>query len=405
MSRSPPGPSDPLAPLGCQRALYPQLDDHCWLNSAYMGLLPAPVEQAGHAALAQRAFPVALTAADFFEPADRARTLCARLVNADPERTALVSTASYGLAVVARHLRPCRGQNVVMPGEQFPSNVYPWRAWRDDGVAMRMVPAPDGPRAGSPGVASRGERWNAALLAAIDRDTALVAVEQAHWTDGTLFDLAALGARSREVGAAFVIDATQTAGAMPLDVAALQPDALVAHAYKAMQASYGLGFAVYGERFASARPVEDSWLTRQGSEHFARLVDYQDAPAAGMRRFDTPTRSNPVLVQMLIAACELLLQWQPERIRAYLLGIERDFVARVRALGWDVADEHERAANLFGLGLPPGLQPEPVRAALAARRLHVSVRGSAVRVSPHMHNDAADLARLADALAQLSPPA
>jgi selenocysteine lyase/cysteine desulfurase len=137
---------------------------------------------------------------------------------------------------------------------------------------------------------------------------------------------------------------------------------------------------------------------RDGSENFARLVDYQDVYAKGMRRFDTSLRANPTLVGMFDASCELLLAWQPARIREYLLAIERDFVERVRALGFEVTDEHERAANLFGLKLPAKLDVEACRAALVAERIHVSVRGSAIRISPHVYNDANDLARLADVL-------
>ena len=66
-----------------------------------------------------------------------------------------------------------------------------------------------------------------------------------------------------------------------------------------------------------------------------------------------------------------------------------------------MADEAERAANLFGVKLPQGLAPEACRAALARQQIHVSVRGSAVRVSPHVYNDEADLNRLVDALQEL----
>ena len=74
---------------------------------------------------------------------------------------------------------------------------------------------------------------------------------------------------------------------------------------------------------------------------------------------------------------------------------------RIRSLGFDVADEHERAANLFGVKLPDGLDPEYCRSELARRKIHVSVRGSAVRVSPHVYNDESDLERLAQALSEL----
>jgi selenocysteine lyase/cysteine desulfurase len=159
-----------------------------------------------------------------------------------------------------------------------------------------------------------------------------------------------------------------------------------------MLSNYGLGFAVFGDRFADGQPVEDSWLLREGAEDFARLVDYQDGYARGMRRFDTPLRANPMLIGMLEAACNLLEGWGAARVEAYLRETAAPAVQRLRDAGFGVADSADRAANLFGVALPAGLQPE------SARRIHVSVRGSSVRVAPHVYNDGDDLMRLADAL-------
>lgn len=394
-------PASNDGPLACQKALFSLDPEDCWLDSAYMGPLPDPVRRAGVAALERRAFPVDITPSDFFAPAERVRTMLGHLVGADPERIAFVTTAASGFALLERNLRPKAGANVVLLGDQFPSNVYPWRRWRAHGVELRMVPPPDGPVHASGAGPGRAARWNAAVVAAVDERTMLVSIEQAHWTDGTLFDLARIGARCREVGAVFAVDATQTAGAMPIDVDALGIDALVVHCYKSMLASYGLGFVALSGRFADGEPLEEGWLVRAGSEDFAGLVDYQDAYAAGMRRFDTSLRSNGMLIDMLAAACELLLEWRPERIRAYLLGIEAGFADRLAASGFAVAAPDDRAANLFGVQLPPGLSPGAVRDALAARRIRVSVRGQAVRVAPHVFNDDADLARLATALESL----
>lgn len=401
--------TDPAAatrpPLTCQRAAFDLPPGETWLNAAYMGPLPTAVHRAGVEALARRAFPLGLTANDFFAPAERVRGLAAGLLDADPERTALVTTVSAGMAVVAANLPVRAGHNVVVLGDQFPSNVHPWRRWRDQGVTVRSVPAPalpPGADIADPGTwRRRAAAWNDAVVAAIDRDTVLVAVEPAHWTDGTRFALDRIGEAARAVGAAFAIDATQVAGAMPLSAHALRADALVAHAYKSMLSNYGLGVAVYGDRFADGRPLEESWLLREGAEDFARLVDYKDGYAPGMRRYDTPLRANPVLIGMLEAACTLLAEWGAARIQAYLRGIARPAVQRLRSAGFGVADESDRAANLFGVALPAGLQPEAVRAALAAQRIHVSVRGSSVRVSPHVYNDEGDLMRLADALVAL----
>lgn len=367
-----------------------------------MGPLPHSVQQAGIRSLAVRSAPITLSPSDFFEPAERTRKLCARLVNADPERVAFIPTVAYATAIAAKNLRPRPGQNAVLLGDMFPSNVYAWRNWHAINVELRTIPAPQESKSALAGHESRAARWNKAVIDAIDRDTALVALEQAHWTDGVLFDLEAIGKRCREVGAHLVIDATQTVGAMSLDVQRVQPDVLMVHSYKSMLSNYGLGFAVFSDKFLDGSPLEESWLMRSGSENFARLVDYEDRYSDGMRRFDTSLRANPVLISMLEAACQLLLEWQPMRIRDYLLGIERRPLARLQEFGFDVTDEHERCANLFGVNLLSGMNPESCRRYLKDRNIHVAVRGNAVRISPHVYNDEQDIQRLVEALIELS---
>ncbi|HYR07864.1 MAG TPA: aminotransferase class V-fold PLP-dependent enzyme, partial [Longimicrobium sp.] len=253
--------------LSSQRHLFSLPEGEHYLNTAYLSPLARPVEEAGIAALLRRRDPTSIRASDFFTDADRARALFARLVNApDPSRVALVPAVSYGMATVAKNLSLRAGQNVVVAHAQFPSNVYPWRRLcADTGARMRAVEPP----AGSP---RRGEEWNARLLEAIDGDTALVALGNVHWADGTRFDLERIGARAREVGAMFIVDATQSVGAMPFDLQRIQPDALVCATYKTMMGPYGLGVAWYGPRFDDARPLEETWLGRLGSEDFAGLV-------------------------------------------------------------------------------------------------------------------------------------
>jgi len=232
--------------LPCQRDRFHLPEGVHYLNCAYMGPLLKRVEEAGIAAVQRRRDPTSITPESFFTDADRARGLFARLVNApDPSRVAVVPGVSYGMATVARNLRVGRGQNVIVARAQFPSNVYGWRRLcAETGAELRAVEPP----ANAEG---RGAGWNTRLLEAIDASTAVVALGNVHWADGTRFDLEAIGARGREVGAALVIDGTQSVGAMPFDVARVRPDALVVGGYKWMLGPYSLGMAYYGERFTA----------------------------------------------------------------------------------------------------------------------------------------------------------
>ena len=376
--------------LDCQRHLFDIPRDVCYLNSAYMGPLPRPVRDAAAAALLRRATPWQIGPEDFFEPAETARRLVGELISASPESIALVPNVANAIAAVAKNLPIGAGQQIVVLADQFPSNMYSWRGLVSQGARIKTVPAPAG--------ANRGRRWNERLLSSIDPDTCLVAIEAAHWTDGTLFDLASVGRRCREVGAWFVVDATQTIGIEPLDAASIGADALVAHPYKSMLAGYGLGFACFSDRLANGVPLEQSWLMRRGSEDFSRLVDYQEDYAAGMRRYDTSTRINLPLVAMLSAALKLFRQWQTPRVRRYCLKVSQQLIERARQAGYQVPEDGEHAAHLFGIRPPSGTDLHALRRALQAGQVHVSVRGDAIRVSCHVYNDELDIERFAGVL-------
>ena len=361
-----------------------------YLNCAYMAPLSRRVAAAGHAALERLAAPSDLQVSDFFEPCDEVRGRFARLVNVpDPQRIALVPSVSYGMATVARNLRIAAGDNTVIVGGQFPSNVHVWRRLCETGGAeLRAVPPP----AAGP----RGEAWNDALVAAIDRRTALVAVPPFHWTDGSRFDLEAVGGRARDCGAVFVVDGTQAAGAAPLDCSRIRPDALVCAAYKWLTGPYSTGLAFLGPAFDGGTPLEENWITRRGSEDFAGLAAGPDEYRPGAVRYDVGERSNFVLLPMLGAALAQVLEWTPAAVAAHAGALTAAAVPALRDLGCDVEDEAWRAPHILGVRLPAGLDAAALARELDRRRVSVSVRGRALRVAPHLYNDADDLAALVE---------
>jgi selenocysteine lyase/cysteine desulfurase len=379
--------------LTCKKELFSLPEGLHYLNCAYMGPLSKRVEEAGVEGVRRKRDPTSITPADFFTGADRVRALFARLVNApDPRRIALIPAASYGLAVVARNTPLRRGQNLVVAHEQFPSNLYPWlRVAREAGAEIRTVAPPEGS-------ARRGEEWNARLLEAIDTETALVALGNVHWADGTRFDLEAVGVRAREVGAALVVDGTQSVGALPFDVERVRPDALVCAAYKWLLGPYSIGAAYLGPRYDGGVPLEENWINRAGSEDFAGLVRYREEYQPGALRYDVGERSSPILLPMFAEALEQLLEWDPARIQAYCRALTADLVCEAREMGFGVEEEGWRGAHLLGLRVPEGRDVREVQAALARRRVTVSVRGRSLRISPNVYNDAEDVAALLGAL-------
>ena len=368
-----------------QRHLFDLPDDVAYLNCAYMAPLMHSVVEAGLRGARRKARPWEIAAPDFFSDPARARGLFARIVNARAEDVAVVPAASYGMAVAALNLPLAAGRTIVLLADQFPSNLYPWRAAAARaGAEIVTVGAPDGD-------------LNGAVLAAIDERTAIAALPHCRWTDGALLDLESIGERVRAAGGALALDLTQSAGALPIDFTRVRPAFAASACYKWLMGPYTLGFLYVDPEFQDGEPLEYGWSPRAGSEDFARLVDYRDEYAPGARRYDMGEMSNFHLMPMAIAALEQILAWGVENI-AETLGARTAAIAeRARAIGLGSQPAARRAGHFLGLqfaqGIPPGLLDT-----LARENVHVSVRGSSMRVTPHLYNTDADVDRLFAAL-------
>jgi selenocysteine lyase/cysteine desulfurase len=387
----------PLPLPAVTRADFSIPDGVHYLNCAYMSPLHRRVEAAGMEGMARKRAPWTVGASDFFAEADEVRALFARLIGApDPARIALLPSASYGLSAAARNARIGRGERVVLTEGQFPSNVYPWqRAAAEAGGTVHFVPPGEGPR--------RGARWNERILDAIRPGTAVVSLGPVHWTDGTRFDLVRIGERAREVGARLVIDGSQAIGALPFLLEEVRPDALVAVGYKWLMGPYSTTLGYFGPFFDAGTPLEESWLARVGSDDFRGLVDYEERYLPGAARYDMGERSNFILLPMLAEALRLLLEWTPEHIAAHAAALNRLLAEGVEGLGMSVEEEDWRGAHILGVRMPAGAELMQVQRELGRRGIHASLRGSALRVSPHLYNDSNDVAALLEALGAAVP--
>ncbi|MCC6462486.1 MAG: aminotransferase class V-fold PLP-dependent enzyme [Saprospiraceae bacterium] len=387
--------------LSCQKHLFMLEPGAHYLNgAAYSPTLRHSVE-AGQAALLVKAErPFSIAPQHHFDTAGRLRHLFSKMVHAgDPERIALIPAVSYGMAVVAQNLPRWPGierkKHILLIGEEFPNNVYAFeRVAAQLGLSIKTVAKPDTPD-------GRGEAWNAALLQAIDADTALVAAPQVHWIYGTVFDLAALGRRCREAGALLAVDATQSIGIMPFDVQAVQPDALITAGYQWVLGPYGTSMAYFGAFFDEGIPLEEGWMNRQESEQFARLTRYERAYRPKAQRYNAGEYSQFVQLPMLEAALEQLLDWEVAGMQTYCQRLTAPFLDTWQSLGYRLEAPAQRAAHLFGLSLPAVVDAGRLFEQLAARRVYASLRGGALRVSVNVYNDAADVEALTAVLTEI----
>lgn len=375
--------------LLCQRHRFDIPPDLTYLNCAYLSPLMDAVMAAGQRGLAAKQHPWTISRRDFHLPVEAVRTRFSRLLGATDDDVALVASSSYGVATASLNLRLERNQNVVLLAEEHASNTYEWvRRANAVEAEVRVVARPT------------DSNWTAAVLHRIDEATAIAALPPVHWTDGSSLDLAEIGRHCRRVGAALVVDATQTLGAVPFDLDAVRPDYLVASAYKWLLCPYTLAFLYVAPHRQDGRPLEQHEFVRAGVLEREGATGWTFEFQPGARRYDMGERSNFIALPMVQAALDQLLEWTPTAITATLAPLTDAIAARAEAMGWKVPPATCRSPHMIGIRPPEPASLDLVQE-LSTRGVEVSLRGGGLRISPHLYNDQNDVERLFDVLQQL----
>jgi selenocysteine lyase/cysteine desulfurase len=383
--------------LSCQKDLFSLPDSVHYLNCATMSPLLKSVEAAGIGGVQRKSLPYHITQDHFFDTIEIVKGLFAELINcSDKERIAVMPSVSYGMATVAKNLARKKvlsaGQKIAVVSEEFPSDVYAWEELcAENRLTLKIISPPAEPE-------HRGKHWNERLLESIDRETALLCLSPVHWADGTVFDLHAVSKRCKETETLFVIDGTQSFGAFPFDLQAVQPDFAVAATYKWLLGSYSLAFAYFGEFFDDGSPLERNWAMRLESNDFKNLVNYQSAFRPKAYRYNMGEMSNFIQLPMAEAALRQLLTWGVAEIQAYCKTLVTESLVALTNAGYVIESEPYRANHLFGIRIPESVDLKFIQEKLKAENVYVSFRGNAIRVSPHVYNDARDVAALTSVL-------
>jgi selenocysteine lyase/cysteine desulfurase len=361
------------SPTGSCRGLFDVPEDVAYFNVANLAPHLHSVRRAGDEALDRRGRPWTIKPTDWFSDVERLRVLFGKVVGADAEGIALIPATSYGFAVAARNLSIQAGERIVVLAEEYPSGIYTWQQLaRSTGAELFTV------------TRDASQTWTEAILDCLDERASIVSVPQVHWTDGALVELAPVAARARELGANLVIDASQSAGAMPLDVASIKPDFLITVGYKWLLGPFGLGYLYVAEHHRQGQPIEQNWILRAHSEDFARLVDYRDELQPGARRYDVGQRTNFELTPMAIAALEQILDWNVAGIATTLHALNVQVAAQARELGLAPLPDNQRGPHILGIRLPEAARSRTL-GALADNGCYAAIRGGSLRIAPHLH--------------------
>jgi len=376
--------------LPSQRASFDIPRDICYLNAASYSPLPIRTLEAGRAAVGRKGRPWTVEASFLNTQYERARTAAARLVQADPSDVALIPSISYGVATAAKLFTPGRGTRVIVLENDHSSPVLEWRARAEaQGFSVETIKQPD------------NADWTSAVLESIERPGAppvsLASISSVHWSDGGLIDVDKVGAALKQRDAAFLIDATQSAGVLALDVGHLDPDFVIFPTYKWLVGPYGRAFLYVAKRHQKGIPLEQTAGARRNvrAENAVYFTDLEYVPDA--RRFDMGERDFFISLEMASIGMEMMADWGADAIKQRLAMLTERIATGVRDLGIRVPEPHLRAPHILSLAFEGGM-PAGLVEGLASDGVYVAPRLGRMRVSPHVYNDEADADRFVEVL-------
>jgi cysteine desulfurase / selenocysteine lyase len=347
---------------------FPVTERLIYLNHAAVTPLPRRAAQAMKDLAEDGCLHGSLHYSQWMQCYDDLRAHTARLINANKGEIALVKNTSEGIATVALGFPWKAGDRVVAFREEFPANLFIWKKLEEwKGIRVEWLsyldPIEEIARA------ARGARF--------------LAISFVQYLSGFRADLKAIGEICRREGVFFFVDAIQGMGAFPLDVRAMNIQALAADGHKWMLGPEGCGVLYVQQDWQDRiEPVEFGWTNVAAyADYSSRAMDLR----ADAGRYECGTL-NTIGCFGLRAALELVLEVGVEQIAPAVQGLADRLAAGAKAKGYQTLGERTPAT---GAGIVcvrrEGLDSRQVHALLRDKGIATAPRQGWVRMSPHFY--------------------
>ena len=315
----------------------------------------------------------------------------AALLGAEASEIALLGPTSLGLSLFANGIDWKKGDEVVIYGDDYPANVYPWLNLQSRGVVIRWLETE-----------TLGKITPACVESSLSSATRLVALASCHFQTGWRIDIPAIGSLLRKRGILFSLDAIQTLGAFPTP--ASEVDFLSADAHKWLLGPLAAGIVyVAKERFEECRPtLLGSWNIKSPDFLAQKTIVFEE----GGRRYE-PGVLNVAGIYGMRASINLIREQGIDSISSLILERRDQLEAGLASLGFDFLSPRSTEPLRSGILTTrhPGKDPSKLNLALEKASISASYRrtrdhGFWLRFSPHFYNTKAEIDRVLDVLAE-----
>src|SRR6202050_3426570 len=368
------------------RKEFAEFDDVTYLDAATQGPLPLASAQAAKEALEWKKLPFRIQNCTYFDLPDRIRASIAKIIHAEPDDIALTAGASAGFAAVAAGIDWKKDDEVIVAQGEFPAHFATWLPYEKAGKLTVKVIAPS-------------ERFISAddYVSAISARTRIVSASLVRFDNGARLDAKRVADACHAVGALFLLDASQCAGALPIDVGATGADFLVSSGYKWLLGPYGTGFfwarRDWSERLP-AGPVY--WQSLEGADNFHGLPLDALRVRAGARRWDSPETASFTNLAAFDASLNLVNSIGTDKIYEHAASLSRLVAERLPMDRCVLASPSDaaRRGQFVCVAARSREKTADLFKKLRDEKVIVCLREGVLRISPHIYNTEHDVLRL-----------
>jgi selenocysteine lyase/cysteine desulfurase len=374
-----------IAPLTDYRSAFADFEGVAYLNVSLQGPLPLAAAREAVAALEWKKHPYRVPDSAYFDLPDRIREKVARLVGGQPEEVAVTTGASAGLAAVAAGFDWKPGDEVLVGRGEFPAHFATWLRYEQAGKLRVRLVEPKG-------------RFLSAhdYIEAIGPQTRVVSASLVRFDNGARLDAAGVARACERFGAALVLDLSQCAGAMRINLRELGAAMAVSSGYKYLLGPYGSGFFWVASEWIERLPLGAAYfMALEGAREFHALPTANPRLAPGARRWDSAETASFTNLAAFDSSLDFVLGIGVDAIERYNDALAGQILDALPRTNCSLASPSERARRgpfvCVSARDPKGTQAlyEKLRAA----QVSLSLRENALRVSPHIYNTAEDIAR------------
>jgi len=357
-----------------------------YLNAALQGPMPLAAARAAENALEWKRRPDQLPDSAYFDLPDRIREKTARLIGARADEIAVTTGASAGLASVAAGIDWKPGDEVLIAKGEFPAHFSTWLRYEKAGKLRVRIIAPKG-------------RYISAedYIEHIGPQTRVVSASLVRFDNGVRLEAARVARSCEKYGAALVLDITQGAGAMKLDIRELGAAMAVCSGYKWLLGPYGSGFFWIANEWVERLTLGSVYfMALEGARNFHSLPLEDLRPEPGARRWDSAETGNFTNLAALDSSLDLLLRIGTDAIAAYTRALVDEIIERLPSTRCRLASPEEcaRRGPYVCISAHNPDDTAVLYEKLRKAQVFVSLRENALRVAPYIYNTREHISRL-----------